>query len=154
MIRLVAAYGRPPASQGRACALRAEPPEESQAEPLVPDARMTATDLRATLGLAFPPQLQSIRNIQDAVAEFYGINPAYMRKPDGEGAREARIARPRQVAMFFARKFTNQPLTDIGRRFNRDHSTVIHAVRAVEKRAAQDPFLEMELEVLRERLSA
>jgi chromosomal replication initiator protein len=44
---------------------------------------------------------------------------------------------------------------DIGRRFGgRDHSTVIHAIRAVEKRAAADPFLEIEIEALRERLSS
>jgi chromosomal replication initiation ATPase DnaA len=43
----------------------------------------------------------------------------------------------------------------IGRHFGgRDHTTVLHAKKVVEMRADRDPFLEMELEVLRERLSA
>jgi chromosomal replication initiator protein len=56
--------------------------------------------------------------------------------------------------MFFARKLTNQSLPDIGKRFGgRDHSTVIHAIKSVEKRLSEDPYLEIEVEVLRERLS-
>ena len=39
------------------------------------------------------------------------------------------LARPRQIAMFLAKKMTSRSLPEIGRRFaNRDHHTVIHAV--------------------------
>jgi chromosomal replication initiator protein len=102
---------------------------------------------------AFPGR-PTIRNIQDEVADFYGLERDYMREPDRIGAREPRISHPRQVAMFLARKFTPFSLPIIGRHFNRDHSTVIHAIKAVEKRASNDALLEMELEVLRERFSA
>ena len=151
MIRLVA--GRSPASQGRACALRAEPPAESQAEPLVPNAKLTAADIRPALAFAFPGK-PTIRNIQDEVADFYGINRDYMRAPDRQGAREPRISHPRQVAMFFSRHCTRHSLTVIGKSFHRDHSTVLHAIRVVGKRAETDPILGAELEVLAERFCA
>ena len=38
------------------------------------------------------------------------------------------VAEPRQVAMYLIRKLTNLSLPDIGKEFNRDHTTVIYAV--------------------------
>lgn len=114
---------------------------------------LAVEDITPAILLAFGAR-SSVRHIQDEVAKFYGIHPSYMQRPDSIGAREFRVSHPRQVAMFFAHKLTGLPTTEIGRRFGgRDHSTVIHARKAVEKRAARDPYLEMELEVLRERLS-
>ena len=44
------------------------------------------------------------------------------------------LARPRQMAMYLAKKLTSRSLPEIGRRFaNRDHTTVIHAVKTIEK---------------------
>lgn len=142
MIRMVA--GRCPSS--RAVTPEGPIPEE------VPDARITAADLRPALLLAFSGR-PTIRSIQDEVADFYGIRGAYFRMSDRAGAREPSIAHPRQVAMFFARKFTPFSFPVIGKHFSRDHSTVMHGIKAVEKRAAADPLLEMELEVLRERFA-
>ena len=116
---------------------------------------LSVGDLSALFQQAFSKRL-TVRRIQDEVAQFYGISPDYMRLQDNyRGNREQRISHPRQVAMFFARKMTAMSLPQIGDRFGgRDHTTVIHAIRAVEKRACNDPYLEMELEVLRERFSA
>ncbi len=46
----------------------------------------------------------------------------------------ARIARPRQIAMYLARELTPLSLAEIARGFDRDHSTVLHAVRSVSGR--------------------
>ena len=44
------------------------------------------------------------------------------------------FARPRQIAMYLAKKLTTRSLPEIGRKFaNRDHTTVIHAVKTIEK---------------------
>ena len=44
------------------------------------------------------------------------------------------LARPRQIAMYLAKKLTTRSLPEIGRKFaNRDHTTVIHAVKTVDK---------------------
>ena len=72
----------------------------------------------------------SIDEIQTQVAEHYRI-----RKAEMTSARRAReVARPRQVAMYLSKQLTPKSLPDIGRRFGgRDHTTVIHAVRQIEK---------------------
>ena len=42
------------------------------------------------------------------------------------------LARPRQIAMYLAKQYTTNSLPDIGRKFsNRDHTTVIHAVKKI-----------------------
>lgn len=116
--------------------------------------RLTATDIRETLETAFPARM-TIRYIQDEVAQFYGIKPDYLRQPDRLGSREPRISHPRQMAMVLSREFTKFSLPDIGRHFGgRDHTTVLYALKAVQKRAKADPYVDLELEVLRERFAA
>lgn len=75
--------------------------------------------------------LPSIAEIKAAVAEEYGVTVL-----DIESDRRAReCAWPRQTAMWLARRATARSLPDIGRFFGgRDHTTVIFAIRAVEKR--------------------
>lgn len=48
-------------------------------------------------------------------------------------SRKKRIVRPRQVAIYLARKYTDQPLKKIGKSFNRYHATAIYSINAVEK---------------------
>ncbi len=48
-------------------------------------------------------------------------------------SRKKRIVKPRQVAMYLARRYTDQPLKEIGRSFNRYHATAIYSINAVEK---------------------
>ena len=52
-------------------------------------------------------------------------------------SRKQKIVKPRQVAMFLARKYTDQPLKTIGRSFNRYHATAIYSINAVEKQLKQ-----------------
>lgn len=125
-----------------------EPVKEPHVEP-----RLTAADIRKTLEIAFPQRL-TIRDIQDEVAQFYGINPDYMRDPDGIGRREPRVSHPRQMAMFMSREFTEFSLPDIGRLFGgRDHTTVMYALKAVKQRSRKDPYVDLEIEVLREKFA-
>lgn len=69
--------------------------------------------------------------IKNAVAQHYGLAASELVSDD----RSRRVAHPRQVAMFLARETTDLSLPNIARRFGRkDHTTVLHAVRAVEQR--------------------
>ena len=62
------------------------------------------------------------------VCKFYSIDEAVIRGTQkNKGTAEAR-----QVAMYLIRKLTNLSLPDIGKEFDRDHSTVLYAVRKVE----------------------
>lgn len=77
-----------------------------------------------------------IADVQQAVSAYYKL-------PVGEMTSHRRsnmIARPRQVAMYLARRLTPHSLPVIGQKFGgRDHSTVIHAVNKIEKLATTNP---------------
>ena len=72
----------------------------------------------------------SIDKIQTVTSNFYSISLSEMLSP----RRSRPLARPRQIAMYLAKKLTSRSLPEIGRKFaNRDHTTVIHAVKTVDK---------------------
>ena len=59
------------------------------------------------------------------------------------------VARPRQVAMYLAKKMTPRSLPEIGRIFGgRDHSTVIHAVRTIEALRETSPDMDADVRAL------
>jgi len=67
--------------------------------------------------------------------------------------RNARIAVPRQVAMYLCRHHTDVPLAKIGAKLGgRDHSTVLHALSAIERKLANDARLRDSMTALRARL--
>ena len=68
--------------------------------------------------------------IQEAVATATGIDRAEFLS----ASRAPRRARARQLAMYLSRELTAAPLAVIARAFDRDHTTVLYAVRAVEAR--------------------
>jgi chromosomal replication initiator protein len=88
----------------------------------------------------------TIDEIQRRVAEHYTL-----KLNDLLSARRAReVARPRQVAMYLAKMLTPRSLPEIGRRFGgRDHTTVMHAVRQIEKLRATDHELDRDIAQLR-----
>jgi hypothetical protein len=63
--------------------------------------------------------------------------------------RAANVVRPRQIAMYLAKKLTPRSLPDIGRRFGgRDHTTVLHAVRKIAGLVLTDDALAQEIDGL------
>jgi chromosomal replication initiator protein len=91
----------------------------------------------------------TIEEIQKRVAEHWNI-----RLTDMSSARRARaVARPRQVAMYLAKRLTSRSLPEIGRKFgNRDHTTVMHAVQRVTELMAADTAFAEDVELLRRML--
>jgi chromosomal replication initiator protein len=87
----------------------------------------------------------TIDEIQRKVADHFRIRHAEM-----VSARRAReVARPRQIAMYIAKQMTPRSLPEIGRRFGgRDHTTVIHAVRQIEKLRAADQEIDADVTAL------
>ncbi len=72
----------------------------------------------------------SIDKIQTVTSNFFSISLEDMLSP----RRSRPLARPRQIAMYLAKKFTTRSLPEIGRKFaNRDHTTVIHAVKTIDR---------------------
>ncbi|RJF90921.1 chromosomal replication initiator protein DnaA [Sphingomonas cavernae] len=87
----------------------------------------------------------TIDEIQRRVCQHFDI-----RQNDMVSARRARaIARPRQIAMYLAKRMTPRSLPEIGRKFGgRDHTTVIHAVRQIEKLRASDAEMDNDIRTL------
>ena len=78
----------------------------------------------------------TLEHIQELVAEAFGLTREELLSP----SRAARVAWPRQVAMYLAREHTHATLPAIGRSFGgRDHSTVLHAIRRATDRMSTDP---------------
>ena len=72
----------------------------------------------------------TIEKIQNVTSNFFSINLQEMLSQ----RRSRPLARPRQIAMYLAKKLTTRSLPEIGRKFaNRDHTTVIHAVKTIDK---------------------
>lgn len=79
----------------------------------------------------------TIRDCIEIVAEANGIAPATLLNQ----SRWRPIARARQVAMWLSRQSTQRSLSEIGMVFHRDHTTVLHGIRTVEKLRVRDKDL-------------
>lgn len=90
----------------------------------------------------------TIEMIQAAVEDFYGI-----RHQDIIGKGRARkIVRPRQVAIYLCRDLSETTLSNIGKAFNRDHTTVLHSCELISNQLQEDRNLREELEAVREKI--
>lgn len=80
----------------------------------------------------------------------------YFQKPTSELLSDRKttdIMLPRQVAMYLAKELTPQSYPNIGRRFRRDHTTVLHAVRKIESMLAKgNPVVTLAVAAIRENL--
>ena len=77
----------------------------------------------------------TVDKIQNTVSNFFNLSLNEMLSQ----RRSRPLARPRQIAMYLAKKMTTRSLPEIGRRFaNRDHTTVIHAVKTITKLSEKD----------------
>lgn len=87
----------------------------------------------------------SIDDIQHEVEAFYRIKHADMIG----SSRSHEVVFPRQVAIYLCRQLLDLPFNDIGKKFNRDHTTAMHSVAKVEKMLLIDRNVQEELETLK-----
>ena len=103
---------------------------------------------RASLPPQAPPRPPTIRNIVAEVAAFHNITTGQILSP----SRERRFVRPRQIACYLAKSLTNNSLPQIGRRIGgRDHTTVLHSTRTIERLMTADELLASTIDTLRQR---
>jgi chromosomal replication initiator protein len=87
----------------------------------------------------------TIEDIQKKVAAHFNIKVSDMHS----ARRSVAIARPRQVAMYLAKKLTTKSLPEIGRKFGgKDHTTVMHAVKRIDELARGDKEFADDVELL------
>jgi chromosomal replication initiator protein len=87
----------------------------------------------------------TIEDIQKKVSAHYNIKVSDMHS----ARRSVAIARPRQVAMYLAKKLTTKSLPEIGRKFGgKDHTTVMHAVKRIDEICKADQEFADDVELL------
>jgi chromosomal replication initiator protein len=87
----------------------------------------------------------TIEDIQKKVSAHFNIKVSDMHS----ARRSVAIARPRQIAMYLAKRLTSKSLPEIGRKFGgKDHTTVMHAVKRIEEISRGDQEFADEVELL------
>ncbi len=90
-----------------------------------------------------------IDSIQTIVCKFYKISKNEMLSP----RRSRYLVRPRQTAIYLAKMLTSKSLPEIGRSFsNRDHTTVIHSVKTIERLRKEDSELNINIDSLKNKI--
>ena len=80
----------------------------------------------------------TVRNIQKAICEHFDVKISDLKSK----RRTKNLALARQMAMYLCRKYTGTSFPAIGAEFGgRDHSTVIHASKSIEKKTVSDPSI-------------
>lgn len=110
---------------------------------------LTLDDVRNLLENHFsggPSKRLTIADIQKEVENFYKVSHA-----DLVGKKRTRnIIYARQIAIYLSRQLLDLPFNDIGKKFNRDHSTVMYSVTNVEEKMKESRELREELETLKQ----
>ena len=109
---------------------------------------LTKDVLRHTL--KGPQRDITVEGIQKTICDFYNIKIGDLKAK----RRTKNIAIPRQVAMYLCRKHTESSFPAIGDKFGgRDHSTVIHASKTIEKKLKEDSYMQTTIEKLERNLN-
>jgi len=91
----------------------------------------------------------TIDNISQAVCDHFGVPEKLI----FTASRKHEVAIARQVAMYLAKKLTDKPLAEIGLKMgNRNHATVLHAIKTVNETMEFDPVLRRSVQQLENRL--
>jgi chromosomal replication initiator protein len=93
----------------------------------------------------------TIDKIQKKVSEHFNIRLGDMKSKK----RTRSIVLPRQVAMYLCRKLTDKSLPEVGKSFGgKDHTTVIHSCRNVDKKIKEDTEFASSVQKLSERIES
>ena len=111
---------------------------------------LTSDDCKNILKDVFnQSKVVTVDKIQNVVSGYYNITLNEMLSQ----RRSRPLARPRQIAMYLAKKLTTRSLPEIGRRFaNRDHTTVIHAVKTITKLSEKDEEMKKDISQIKNML--
>lgn len=106
-----------------------------------PDLAMVREVIFGLFGAAMEITGESIR---DLIGSQYRVSAEELRSR----SRKRSVAFPRQVAMYLTRKYTDKSLADIGSIYNRDHSTVLHAIKTITRDMSQQTSVREQVERL------
>lgn len=94
------------------------------------------------------PQMLSAAMIREFICKQYKLSCSELQSR----SRKRVLTFPRQVAMYLCRMHTEQSLSEIGKEFNRDHSTVLHSIKVVDGLSKRNIGVEEQLSLLSKKL--
>jgi len=106
-----------------------------------PDKTMIMEVLREIVGTRAKLDGETIRNF---ISSQFKVSVDELQSR----SRKRSVAFPRQVAMYMTRKFTDRSLADIGDLYNRDHSTVLHAIKVITRDRSRKSSTNEQIELL------
>jgi len=92
----------------------------------------------------------TIDAVKKLVCKYYSISIADI----VSSSRKQSIVRPRQIAIYLSRRYTDSPLQTIGRNFNRYHATALHSIGVVERGLKENGPMQKQVEFLCSRLES
>ncbi|OCC15289.1 Chromosomal replication initiator protein DnaA [Dissulfuribacter thermophilus] len=90
----------------------------------------------------------NLKKIISLVVRHFNVSVEELRS----SSRKKSVTVPRQIAMYLARTYTDETLNVIGKEFKRDHATVVHAVKKIEKGLKMNSKIKHQVEFLKEQL--
>ncbi len=90
------------------------------------------------------------KSIRDFISDQFKVTTDALQSR----SRKRSIAYPRQIAMYLTRKMTKESLADIGSIYNRDHSTVLHAIKVITRDMTQQEATKKQVDILCSKLKA
>ena len=91
----------------------------------------------------------SVKSIKKVISTYFSIKVSLF----SEANRSKDVAKARQIAMYFSKTLTSLSLPKIGKEFNKNHATVLYAVKAIEKEMEKDASFSNLIEKLRLQIS-
>jgi chromosomal replication initiator protein len=92
----------------------------------------------------------TIESIKKLVCKEFSISEADI----VSASRKKRIVKPRQMAIFLSRRYTDQPIKKIGNYYNKYHATAIYSINVVEKELKQKSVLSEQINYLSKKIEA
>ncbi len=108
-----------------------------------PDMAILQDVLRSLVGINKKIRLSG-SVIRDLIGSQYKVSVEELTSR----SRKRAVTFPRQIAMYLTRKYTDESLADIGSLYNRDHSTVLYAVKVITRDIARKDSIRQQIEML------
>ncbi len=92
----------------------------------------------------------TISVIKKLVCKYYNISMEEIMSR----SRKQNLVRPRQMAIYLSRRYTDSPLQTIGKSFNRYHATALHSINCIERGIKENSSIQKQVEFFRQKLES
>ena len=92
----------------------------------------------------------TIEAIKKLVCKYYDVSIEDVMSR----SRKQNLVRPRQMAIYLARSYTDAPLQTIGKSFNRYHATALHSIKCIERGIKQNSSIKKQVRIFRQKLES